>query len=112
MYRLFESQFNDLTGGETSIFAPGKMESKYSLLLQNLYIGKDNKIRKVKGYKPIHTNRIATGVNSGIRYIYGPSVDRTFVGGKGRIYELNGTTNELDQVYASTSADSSTDQKN
>lgn len=108
MYRLFENQFNDLTGGETSIFAPGKMESKYSLLLQNLYIGQDNKIRKVKGYKPIHTNRIATGVNSGIRYIYGSSVDRTFVGGRGRIYELNGTTDELDEVYVSPSADSST----
>lgn len=108
MYRLIENQFNDLTGGETSIFAPGKMETKYSLLLQNLYIGQDNKIRKMKGYKPINNNRIGTGVNSGIKYIYGPSVKRTFVGGKGRIYELNQLSNELELSYESPSASAST----
>lgn len=111
MYRLIEQQFNDLTGGEISTVAPGKMDTKYSLLLQNLYVGRDNKLRKVEGYKPIHENRIATGVNSGIRYIYGSSVDRTFVGGKGRIYELTpllGGGKELTQVYASPSADTST----
>lgn len=107
MYRLIENQFNDLTGGETSIFAPGKMEPKFSLLLQNLYIGKDNKIRKMLGYKAINTNRIDTGVNSGIKYING-SVKRTFVGGKGRIYALNELSKELEVVYTSSSADTST----
>jgi hypothetical protein len=110
VYRLIENQFNDLTGGETSIFAPGKMEPKYSLLLQNLYIGKDNKIRKMLGYKPIHENRIQTGVNSGIKYVYG-SIQRTFVGGQGRIYErvpLLGGGYELSKVYESASASTST----
>lgn len=97
--RLIETQFNDLTGGETSIFAPGKMEPKYSLLLQNLYIGRDNKIRKVKGYKPLHGNQIGTGVNSGIRYIY-KNKDIYYVGGRGKIYQLTSDGN-LSKVYES-----------
>lgn len=103
--RLIETQFNDLTGGETSVFAPGKMEPKYSLLLQNLYIGRDNKIRKVKGYKPLHENRIGTGVNSGIRYIY-KNKDITFVGGRGKIYQLN--QGGLSKVYESPKGNAST----
>ena len=103
--RLIETQFNDLTGGETSVFAPGKMEPKYSLLLQNLYIGRDNKIRKAKGYKPLHSNQISTGVNSGIRYIY-KNKDITFVGGRGKIYQL--FDGELSKVYESPKGNAST----
>lgn len=107
MYRLVETQFNDFTGGETSIFAPGKMETKFSLLLQNLYIGRDNKIRKIPGFKPIHTNQIGTGVNSGIYYIT-PERKATYVGGKGRIYQLS-STNNLSEVYESPKGNASTE---
>ena len=103
MYRLIEQQFNDLTGGEISTVAPGKMDTKYSLLLQNLYVGKDNKLRKILGFKPVHSNQIGTGVNSGIRYVYGGTTDRTFVGGQGVIYELtdNGLGEKtLTEVYS------------
>lgn len=106
MYRLIEQQFNDLTGGETSIFPAGKMEPKYSLLLQNLYIGRDNKIRKMKGYKPLHENKIGTGVNSGIRYIY-KNKDVTFVGGRGKIYQL--FNDKLSKVYESPKGNASTE---
>lgn len=105
MYRLIESQFNDLTGGEVSVVPAGKMETKFSLLLQNLYIGQDSKIRKVKGYKPIHDNKIPTGLNSGISYIYGKD-KRTFVGGQGRIYQL--INNKLVLLYESYKANIST----
>lgn len=104
MYRLIESQTNDLTGGEISITAPGKMDTKYSLLLQNLYI-KNNKLQKIWGYKPIHTNKIALGIDSGIDFSYG-SIKRTYVGGKGTIYSLG--ENTLLQVYQSPNYQNST----
>jgi hypothetical protein len=99
VYRLIESQFNDLTGGEISTVAPGKMDTKFSLLLQNLYVGRDNRLRKVPGYKPLHNNMISTGVNSGIRYIY-KDTDAVFVGGRGTIYKL-GDNKELFSIYQS-----------
>lgn len=106
MYRLIESQFNDLTGGEISTVAPGKMETKFSLLLQNLYVGRDNKLRKVPGYKPLHTNLIGTGVNSGIRYIY-KNKDIVFCGGRGKIYQLT-ADKKLAQIYESVKGNAST----
>lgn len=106
MYRLIESQFNDLTGGEISTVAPGKMDTKYSLLLQNLYVGRDNKLRKVPGYKPLHSNQIGTGINSGIRYIY-KDTDAIFVGGRGKIYQL-GDNKELFKIYESYKGNAST----
>lgn len=105
MYRLIESQFNDLTGGEISITAPGKMETKYSLLLQNLYIGYDSKIRKVPGYKPIHKNKIGTGLSRGISYIY-KDKKIVYAGGKGAIYQL--ADGEMSVVYTSPKGNAST----
>lgn len=107
MYRLIESQFNDLTGGEISTVAPGKMETKFSLLLQNLYVGRDTKIRKVPGYKPVHQNMIPTGVNSGIYYIT-PTKKMTFVGGRGKIYQLTPDGN-LSQIYEGIKGNASTE---
>lgn len=104
MYRLTESLTNDITGGEISITAPGKMDTKYSLLLQNLYI-KDNKIRKIWGYKPIHTNKIATAISSGIEFAYGPN-KQVYVGGKGTIYRLVG--DNLLELYQSPNFQNST----
>lgn len=107
MYRLTEIQINDLTGGEISTVAPGKMDTKFSLLLQNLYIGRNNKIHKIPGYKPIHSNKIATGLNSGINYIYQNRND-IYVGGRGKIYQLNPETKELGLVYESPKGNAST----
>lgn len=106
MYRLIESQFNDLTGGEISTVAPGKMETKFSLLLQNLYVGRDNKLKKVPGYKPVHSNQIGTGLNSGIYYIT-PNKKATYVGGLGKIYQLR-PGGELAKVYESYKGNAST----
>lgn len=107
MYRLIETQFNDFTGGETSIFAPGKMDTKYSLLLQNLYVGRDNKLRKVPGYKPIHGNKIATGLNSGIFYVT-PQKKINYVGGRGKIYQLT-NDGKLSKIYESVKGNASTE---
>jgi hypothetical protein len=106
VYRLIESQFNDLTGGEISIAAPGKMETKYSLLLQNLYVGYDSKIRKVPGYRPLHLNQIVTGLSSGISYVYAGK-KALFAGGRGAIYQLFG--DEMVEVYRSPKGNYSTE---
>lgn len=87
MHRLISNGTHDLTGGESSIFPPGSMESKYSLLAQNIYVGKDQKLCKLLGYKPIHENQIGLGLTSGVDFLYG-SIKRTIVAGGGRIYKL------------------------
>lgn len=104
MYRLQESTINDLTGGEISILAPGKMDTKFSLLMQNLYVGKDSKLKKLKGYKPLHDNKVVTSLSSGIEYIYkGRKIK--YVGGRGRIFRL--ADNQLIEVYKSFNPDNS-----
>lgn len=108
MYRLTEVNFNDLTGGETSTVAPGKMDPKFSLLLQNIYVGRNNTLRKVPGYKPIHSNKISTGLDSGIRYIY-KNRNIIYTGGRGKIYQLNEETGEMAQVYESAKGNASTE---
>lgn len=105
MYRLIESGTNNLTGGEVSILPAGKMDPKNSLLLQNLVIGKDSKLHKAFGYKPVHSNKINDGLNSGIESAYkGRKIH--FASGKGRIYRLG--ENTLMQAYKSDSPETST----
>lgn len=104
MYRLTESHTSDISGGEISILAPGKMDTKFSLLLQNMYMRQDNKLVKLPGYKPINDNKIYSSVSGGIEYSYkGRNIK--FVGGRGRIYRYG--DNKLVEVYKSLTADNS-----
>lgn len=100
MPNLYPISIMDLTGGETSIFPPGKMELSQSRLLQNLYVSRSGgkpSLSLVPGYKPLNTTPVYSPLNNGFFYKH-TQAESIFVAGQGKIFKQIGDT--LEEVYS------------
>ena len=86
-------RYNDFSGGEASIFPYTAMPSKYSMLLQNLYVSERKTVKKVPGYEKVNSAGSA-GVNlwTGFEFIKNDGTSIKLVAGGGEIFKITGDT--------------------
>ena len=87
--------YRDFSGGETGIFSYAAMPSKYSMLLQNLYISERKTVKKVPGYEKVNSAvGGSAGVNlwTGFEFIKNDGTSIKLVSGGGKIFKITGDT--------------------
>jgi hypothetical protein len=100
MPNLYPISIMDISGGETSIFAPGTMDLSQSRLLQNLYVSRSGgkpSLSLVPGYKALNGSPVYSPLNNGFYYKNG-EIENIFVSGQGKIFRQTGDV--LSEVYS------------
>lgn len=86
----------NISGGEASIYPFSEMPPKYSILMQNCYVGESGLICKIPGYTSTLTATVAEDLTSGVEFMKSTGAGERIVAGGGKIYkDASGTLTSI-----------------
>lgn len=91
MNKTVTLQVNDISGGEASSYPFTAMPPKYSMLMQNCYIGENGLVCKIPGYVSILESggTVEEGLTSGVEWNLSNGETYRIVAGGGKIFKDN-----------------------